>query len=235
MILENGLPISLPVIKPCSNRRMKSSWASSVTLRFSAAFTGVTLRHSAGGRLRCRLRESRRTKKSPQWSQKWISSGRVSVVLQCSLNSSKSSSFVSGQRQHLIAWTAPSAKSASGAWRSNLYLGLNLRGISKKLCHFLMLLLHRAVNMVTVHLFLINTGTPPDPNRLPIRGVHRPTQLETWSQQGSVVNTLRTRGREPLRSASRLLGCTAEPSLADPGCWLVAGPSRGLRCLQDPL
>ena len=95
----------------------------------------------------------------------------------------------------------------------------------------LLLLLHRAVNMV--HRVLFNS--PLDPSRLLIRGIHRPTLLETWSRQGLVVNALRTRGREPLRSASRLLGFTICQLLGDPGHRLAAGPSRRLRCLQDPL
>jgi hypothetical protein len=104
-------------------------------------------------------------------------------------------------------------------------------GDNKKLCCFLMLLLHRAVNMV--HRSLINA--PLDPTRLPIRGLHRPILLETWSRQGLVVNALRTRGREPLRSASRLLGFTANTLFGDPGHRLAAGPSHGPRCLRDPL
>jgi hypothetical protein len=79
-------------------------------------------------------------------------------------------------------------------------------GDNQKLCRLLLLLLHRAVNMV--HRFLINT--PLDPSQLPIRGLHRPTLPESWSRQGLVVNALRTRGREPLRSASRLLGFTID-------------------------
>ena len=81
-------------------------------------------------------------------------------------------------------------------------LRFEFAGYLKEPCHFLILLLHRAVNMV--HRFLINS--PLDPIRLPIRGIHRPILLETWSRQRLVVNALRIRGREPLRSASRLLG-----------------------------
>ena len=94
-----------------------------------------------------------------------------------------------------------------------------------------MLLLHRAVSMV--HHFLINT--PLDPSRLPIRGIHRPTLLETWSRQGLVVNALRTRGREPLRSASRLLGFTIYCCFGNPGRRLAAGLGCGPRCLWDTL
>jgi hypothetical protein len=104
-------------------------------------------------------------------------------------------------------------------------------GYHKLLRLFLMLLLHRAVSVV--HRFLINA--PLDPSQLPIRSFHRPTLLETWSRQGLVVNALRTRGREPLRSASRLLGFTTNLCFGDPGRRLAAGPSCGPRCLQDPL
>ena len=104
-------------------------------------------------------------------------------------------------------------------------------GYLEILCHLLLLLLHRAFNMV--HFFLFNT--PLYPSRLPIRGVYRPTLLETWSRQGLVVNALRTRGREPLRSASRLLGFISNSCFEDPSHRLVAGPSCGPRCLRVPL
>src|SRR5712691_9978345 len=105
-------------------------------------------------------------------------------------------------------------------------LWLEFVGDDKEFCRFLVLLLHRAVNMV--HRFLINT--PLCPNRLPICSVHRPTLLETWSRHGLVVKSLRTQGREPLRSASRLLGFTIDDLLGDPGRRLAAGRCRRLRC-----
>jgi hypothetical protein len=49
-----------------------------------------------------------------------------------------------------------------------------------------------------------------------------------------MVNSLRVWGREPLRSASRLLGFTIDALYWDPGHRLVAGSIRGPRCLQDP-
>ena len=71
-----------------------------------------------------------------------------------------------------------------------------------------MLLLHRAVNMVHRSL-----NTPLNPSQLHIRCVHRPTMLETWSQQGLAMYALRTLGREPLRSASRPVGCISNSRL----------------------
>jgi hypothetical protein len=107
---------------------------------------------------------------------------------------------------------------------------LEFAGYLEKLCRFLLLLLHRAVD--TVRRFLINT--PLDPSRLPIRRFHHPTLLETRSRRGLVVNSVRIRGREPLRSASRLLGFTIKTRFWDPGHKVVAGPSRGPLCFQDP-
>jgi len=108
---------------------------------------------------------------------------------------------------------------------------LEYTGDLEKLCRSLWLLLRRALGME--RRILINT--PLDPSRLPIRRLYRPPLLEARSRQGSVVNALRTRGREPLRSASRLLGFTTGLCMRDPSRRLVAGPSRGLRCVWDPL
>jgi len=57
---------------------------------------------------------------------------------------------------------------------------LEFAGYLEKLCRFLLLLMHRAID--TVRHFLINT--PLDPSRLPMRRFHRPTLLETRSQRG---------------------------------------------------
>jgi hypothetical protein len=94
----------------------------------------------------------------------------------------------------------------------------------------LLLLLHGATDVV--HRFLY---TPLDPNQLSVRSFYRISLLETRSQQGSRVNSPRVRGREPLRSASRLLGFIIDLCFWDPGHRLVAGPSPRLRYLQDPL
>ena len=83
-----------------------------------------------------------------------------------------------------------------------------------------------------VRCFLINT--PLDPSRLPIRRIHRPTLLETRSQRGMGMNSVRIRGREPLRSASRLRGCIPIPLSWGPSHKVVAGPSCGPLCFQDP-
>ena len=98
--------------------------------------------------------------------------------------------------------------------------------------HFLLLLLLLLLLLFLLHRFL--HPTPLDPNQLFVRSLSRPPLLETWSLQGSTVKYLRVRGREPLRSACRLLGFTVDVLYWDPGHRLVAGPSRGLRCLQDP-
>ena len=79
---------------------------------------------------------------------------------------------------------------------------LEYTGHIKKLCCFLLLLRHRAVNVV--HRFLINT--PLNVTWLPICRFHFPTLLETRSQQGLGMYSVRIWRREPLRSASRLLG-----------------------------
>ena len=76
------------------------------------------------------------------------------------------------------------------------------------LCRFLVLLLHRVANMVHYSLNQHPLQHPLDLSRLSFGGVYHPTLLETWSRQRLVVNALRTRGCEPLRSASHLLGFT---------------------------
>jgi hypothetical protein len=108
---------------------------------------------------------------------------------------------------------------------------LESAGYLEKLCRlFLLLFLHHAVD--TVHRFL--TNTPLDPSRRPVRRFHRPTLLETRSQQGLVVKSVRIRGREPLRSASRLLGFIIILCNWDPGHKVVAGPIRGPLYFPDP-
>lgn len=77
----------------------------------------------------------------------------------------------------------------------------------------LLLLFHRASDVV--HLLL--SHTPPDPNQLSIYYFGRPALLETRSQQGLTSNSLHFRGREPLRSAFRLLGFDVESCLL--GSW----------------
>jgi hypothetical protein len=94
----------------------------------------------------------------------------------------------------------------------------------------LLLLLLRHRSLVHRHLF----HTPLNPNQLSVHSLFRPPLLGTWSLQGSMVNSLRVLGREPLRSASRLLGFTIVFFVWDPGHRLVACPRRGPRCLQDP-
>ena len=55
--------------------------------------------------------------------------------------------------------------------------------------------------------------TPLDTSQLSIRGSHLPALSSTRSRQRLVVNARRVRGREPLRSASRLLGLFPDPLL----------------------
>jgi hypothetical protein len=76
--------------------------------------------------------------------------------------------------------------------------------------------------------------TPLNPNQLSVHSLFPRPLLGTWSLQGLMVNSLRVRGREPLRSASRLLGFIVDFFVWDPGHRLVAGPSRGPFRLQDP-
>jgi hypothetical protein len=103
-------------------------------------------------------------------------------------------------------------------------------GYLEKPCRFLLLLPHRAIDAVLR--LLINT--PLDPTRLPMRRFHRPTLLETRSRRGLVVKSVRTRGCEPLRSASRHLGFIINSLFWDPGHSVVGGPSHGPFCFQDP-
>ena len=105
---------------------------------------------------------------------------------------------------------------------------LECRGDLEKLaCHFLVPLLHRVVDVMRCSLI----NTPLGPSRLPIRSVHHPTLLETWSRQGLAVNPLRTRGHEALRSASRRLGFVVNTCLGNPGHRFAVGPSSGPSCL----
>ena len=105
------------------------------------------------------------------------------------------------------------------------------------LCSLLLLLflLHRTVVVVRCSLFHTPLHHTPLNTVLPfIRSFDRPPLLEVWSQQGSVVKSLRIWGREPLRSASHLLGFHLDLCFWDPGDSLVAGPSYGPRC-RDPI
>src|SRR5258708_6967924 len=77
--------------------------------------------------------------------------------------------------------------------------------------------------------------TPFDREHLSICGFCRPPLLETWSQQGSMVNPLRIRGREPPCSAPRLLGFLIDSLFWDPSHRLVVSPGCGPRCPQDPI
>jgi hypothetical protein len=95
---------------------------------------------------------------------------------------------------------------------------------------FLLLLLHRVVDTVR----RVLTNTTLDPSRIPMRRIHRTTLLEARSRCGLVVKSMRNRGREPLRSASRLLGFAINLINWDPGHKVVAGPSCGPLCIQDP-
>ena len=91
------------------------------------------------------------------------------------------------------------------------------------------LLLRRAPHLaLRFHLL-----SPHDPRRLFLRKeTHRPLR-DTKSQQGSMVYSLRCRGLEPLRSASRRLGYTIEflLGLHDQGS---TSPFRGRRLPWDP-
>jgi hypothetical protein len=100
---------------------------------------------------------------------------------------------------------------------------------------FLLLLL--LLLLLLRHRFLLHRHllhTPLNPNQHSVHSLSPPPLLGTWSLQGLMVNSLRVLGREPLRSASRLLGFIIDNCFWDPGHRLVAGPSRGPLCLQDP-
>ena len=73
--------------------------------------------------------------------------------------------------------------------------------------------------------------TPLNQSWLSLRRFNHPSLLETWFLQGSMVNLLRIRGREPLRSAPRLLGFTSETCYGDPGHRVVARCG----CRWDPV
>ena len=108
----------------------------------------------------------------------------------------------------------------------------NIRELEVLMHHFLLLLLLLLLPSL-LHRFL--HPTPLNPNQLSVHNLFLSPLLETWSLQGSTVNSLCVRGRGHLRSSSRLLGFTVDLLFWDPGHRLVAGPSSGLRCLQDPL
>ncbi|KAF8506529.1 hypothetical protein F5888DRAFT_3541 [Russula emetica] len=131
MMCAKGVPISSPVVKLRSTLPMKSPCTLSVSRRFTSAFSGVTSRHSAGGRLRCHLRESLRAKKSPQCSQNKISSECASVVLQWRLKSSHLLNPLLGHSRHLISSTALCVQLASITASSILNPSKSL-GISKR-------------------------------------------------------------------------------------------------------
>jgi hypothetical protein len=75
---------------------------------------------------------------------------------------------------------------------------------------------------------------PLDRRRLFLRRLYHPPLLETRSQQGLMVNSLRIPGREPLRSASRLLGFTINHCFWDPGHRVVARCRRYPVCFTAP-
>src|SRR5216684_209340 len=97
-----------------------------------------------------------------------------------------------------------------------------MRNLEKFVLLFLLPLLHH---------FLLYT--PLDPNQPSIWIFFCPPLRESWSWQGSMVNSLRIRCREPLHYASRFLGFMIDVCFWDPGCSLAAGPWGGLRC-QNP-
>ena len=107
---------------------------------------------------------------------------------------------------------------------------LEFAGYLEKPYRSLMLLPYRAVD--TVRPFV--TNTPLNPGWLPIRGFYRAALLETRSQRGLVVKSVRNRGREPLRSASRLLGFINNLRIL--GSWPqgCGGPGHGPLCFLDP-
>ena len=197
MICAKGTPISSPVIKLRSTLPMKSPCTLSVSRRFSSAFSGVTSRHSAGGCLRCRLRESLRAKKSPQCSQNEISSGCASVVLQWRLKLSHLLNPLVGQSRHLISSTALRVQSASVA-ASSIRNSSKSLGISKRWPSCFSVLAMWCDASSTLSSTLGSWCSCTDG--------HHPTLLETRSQQGTMVYSLHIGGREPLRSAPCLLG-----------------------------
>ena len=82
-----------------------------------------------------------------------------------------------------------------------------------------------------VHRFLFHT--PLDPNQVSIRTFFRSALLETRSRRGLTANSLCVWGREPLRSASRLLGFVVSSCFWEPGHGLVAAPGNGPLRSQD--
>ncbi|KAH9026634.1 hypothetical protein EDB85DRAFT_167054 [Lactarius pseudohatsudake] len=72
-----------------------------------------------------------------------------------------------------------------------------------------------------------------DPRRLFMKkGTHRPLR-DTKSRQRSMIKSLRCRGHEHLRSASRRLGFMIG-KLSGPRGWETMSPFSGLRSLKDP-
>ena len=94
---------------------------------------------------------------------------------------------------------------------------------------YLLLLLHRAVSAVP-HRCLC---TPLNPRLSFLRNRSHRLLQETWPLQESMVNSLRIRRREPLRSASHSLGFTME-IYQGPSGRLLMGPIRRPSCFRDP-
>jgi hypothetical protein len=223
MMCAKGFPISSPVVKLRSNLSMKSPCSLAVSRRFSSALSGVTSRHSAGGRSRCRLRESVRAKKSPQWPQNETSIGWASVVLQWRWKFS----HLPQATPDLVDCPARPVgfRSCKQYPVSHLERARDLKEM------VLILLLHRVVDVV--RRFLLHSLLDPR-EVVSLRSGQCPTLLGIWSRQGMMVHSLRIRGREPLRSTPCLLGCIVVLYCWDPGLRPAVGPNHGLRCLQDP-
>ena len=104
------------------------------------------------------------------------------------------------------------ATSPGGLRRREQRLVPHLERSRKLVLRFLLLLL------LLLQRFLLHWHTPHNPNP----HLFHPPLLETRSLQGSVLNSLRIRGRVPLRSASRLLGFLVFGILSN-GLWRVLG------------
>ena len=206
LISQNGVPMSSPVttnrfsLQPLQELGHGTSVFLRAFHRRPCVCSGVNLRHSAGGFLRCRSSDSPRAKKLPQLSQNKILNGCASVVPRCHralelFPQSHPSSSVSGQSLHLIWSIPPSYQSRWGGCEQCLVHWFELLWERELLDpRSLFLLLICAAN--GIHHFCFHI--PLNQSWLSLRRFYRPPLLETRSLRGSMVNTLRIWGREPL-------------------------------------
>src|SRR5712671_2567827 len=129
IICAKGRPMSSSFFKQRFNLALNPSWTFVVSRRLISVIIGLTARHSEGLVSQCLFKESRRAKKSPQWSQKEIRAGWASISLQCRLKSPQLLNPAPGQSRHLSTRIAPRAQSSDVTSRRALHLLSSRRGM----------------------------------------------------------------------------------------------------------